>query len=104
MGLIGPEVWLPLGVHDHVTNDMLTNGQSGKLADPRTRALILAGRLAPGLTMASARPRLEALAAGLAGQDPASKGYHSDGGEAAAARRQPELADQRPLRRTSAPC
>ena len=75
MGLIGPEVWLPLGVYDQVANDLITNGRKGELADPGTRVLVLAGRLAPGLTLASAQPRLEALSAGLAAQDPASRGY-----------------------------
>ena len=75
MGLAGPEVWLPLGVYDRVVNDVFKEGRHDRLGDPRTRALILAGRLAPGLTMASARPRLEALAAGMAAQDPTSKGY-----------------------------
>ena len=75
MGLLGPELWLPLGVYEHVVNDMFKDGQQGGLADPRTRALIPAGRLASGLTLASAQPRLEALTAGLAEQDPDSKGY-----------------------------
>ncbi|MDE3154181.1 MAG: ABC transporter permease [Acidobacteriota bacterium] len=75
MGLVGPAVWLPLGVYDHVVNDAFKDGQQGGLADPRTRALIPAGRLAPGLTMTSVAPRLEALAAGFADQDPGSKGY-----------------------------
>jgi putative ABC transport system permease protein len=75
MALVGPDVWLPLGVYDHVVNDMFSQGQRGGLADPRTRALIPAGRLAPGLTLRTVEPRLQALQAGLAAQDATSKDY-----------------------------
>ena len=60
MALISPEMWLPLGMFDVVVNDIFKNNGGG-LADRRNLSLVLAGRLKPGLTVASAAPRLDAL-------------------------------------------
>ena len=60
MALISPEMWLPLGMFDIVVNDIFKNNGAG-LADRRTLSLVLAGRLKPGVTMANAAARLDAL-------------------------------------------
>jgi len=60
MALIAPEMWLPLGMFDVVVNDVFKNNGRG-LADRTNLSLVLAGRLKPGVTLASAAPRLELL-------------------------------------------
>jgi predicted permease len=60
MALISPEMWLPLGMFDVVVNDIFKNGGVG-LADRRSQALVLAGRLKPGFTVKSVGSRLDAL-------------------------------------------
>src|SRR5262245_1277049 len=64
MALITPEMWLPLGMFDVVVNDIFKNNGAG-LADRRTQALVVIGRLKPGVTLKSAEPRLEALSVQL---------------------------------------
>jgi len=60
MALMGRELWLPLGVfHSIVT------GNSRALADRSSTALLLAGRLKPGITIDQANMRLAALSADL---------------------------------------
>ncbi len=60
MALISPEMWLPLGMFDIVVNDIFKNNGMG-LADRRSQALVLAGRLEPGFTVQNVGPRLDAL-------------------------------------------
>ena len=60
MALISPELWLPLGMFDVVVNDIFKKTGSG-LADRSNLALVLAGRLKPGVTLAAADARLDAL-------------------------------------------
>jgi predicted permease len=60
MALISPEMWLPLGMFDVVVNDIFKNNGL-PFADRRNLALVLAGRLKPGFTVANVGPRLDAL-------------------------------------------
>jgi putative ABC transport system permease protein len=60
MALISPEMWMPLGMFDVVVNDIFKNNGKG-LADRTNQSLVVAGRLKPGMTLASAGPHLEAL-------------------------------------------
>jgi predicted permease len=76
MALVAPEFWLPLGVYEKVANDMFREDGSGQLNDPRTRPLILVGRLKPGLSQDAAQPTLAALSARLAAADPVENKDH----------------------------
>jgi predicted permease len=58
------EAWLPLSVHDELMSDR--GGLATRaLADRGNDALIVIGRLKPGMTAEAARPALKALAANL---------------------------------------
>jgi predicted permease len=61
MALVAPEMWLPLGMFDVVVNDIFKNRGTG-LDDRGHHALVLAGRLKPGLTEAVATERLDLIA------------------------------------------
>lgn len=69
--LVTPDFWLPLGVYEDVTNDMLSEALGTTLSRPDNRPLMLIGRLRPGVTAAAAAPRLATLSAQLERQDPA---------------------------------
>src|SRR5262245_54997934 len=60
MALAAANMWLPLGMFDVVVNDVFKNNGAG-LADRKNQSLVVAGRLKPGVTLASAAPRLETL-------------------------------------------
>jgi predicted permease len=62
MALVSPEIYLPLGMYDVLVNDMF---KSGLLADRRTEALVLLGRLKPGVTLEGAGAQLASLSAQL---------------------------------------
>lgn len=61
MALVSPELWFPLGMYEVVINDVFTHGNRMRLDDRENHALILVGRLKPGLTAASAAPMLRTL-------------------------------------------
>jgi predicted permease len=64
MSLVSPEIWMPLGLYGRMTRD--TEGTTtGQLADRGHHALLLAGRLRPGVTPKAAEERLGVLAEGL---------------------------------------
>jgi predicted permease len=69
--IISPEIFLPLGVHDWVANDFGGSGE-GTLADPRTDALMLIGRLAPAVSLADADAQLAAISPTLPSIDAAT--------------------------------
>jgi predicted permease len=69
--IISPEIFLPLGVYDWVANDFGGSAE-GTLADPRTDALMLIGRLAPGVSMADADAQLAAISPTLPSSDAAT--------------------------------
>ncbi len=62
--LISPELYLPLGVYESVMNDF--EGHGRPLAARDTHALILVGRLRPGITQKSADASLATVASQLA--------------------------------------
>jgi predicted permease len=73
--LVSFDLWLPLGMFDALPNDII-NQKTQRLEDRRNDALMVVGRLKPGLTMAAAQPALVALAAGLESTFPeANKDY-----------------------------
>jgi predicted permease len=73
MVLMTPEVFLPLGVYELVTNDLFQDGSAHtRLDDRETEAFVLAGRLRPGLTEEAAAPQLEQLARRLEEAYPAA--------------------------------
>ncbi|HET7617812.1 MAG TPA: ABC transporter permease [Vicinamibacterales bacterium] len=70
MALVGPELWLPLGMYDVVVSDMFKENGRG-LTDRGNVALVVAGRLKPGVTADAAAARLEAVSRQLADAYPA---------------------------------
>ncbi|HSL23079.1 MAG TPA: ADOP family duplicated permease [Vicinamibacterales bacterium] len=70
MALLAPDLYLPLGMFDTVVNDIFKNKGTG-LADRSNHALILAGRVKPGLSDAVVAGRLDALSRQLEGAFPA---------------------------------
>jgi predicted permease len=62
--LFAPEFLMPLGLHDAMTNDF--EGLGRRLAARDNHALILVGRLRPGLSEKSADAQLAAVASGMA--------------------------------------
>jgi predicted permease len=62
--IFSPEVWLPLGVHDDIAND-LGSARTNSLADRGANNLMVIGRLKPGVTAEAAAPALKGLAANL---------------------------------------
>ena len=63
MALVTPDFWVPTGVYDTISNDFMREGLATPLADRRHHNLIVIARLAPGATIASAAPALEAAGA-----------------------------------------
>jgi len=60
--LISPEIYLPLGVHDLVTaGERPDDPAHTRLDDRETYAVLVAGRLRPGVTVEQAAPALDAL-------------------------------------------
>ncbi len=64
MSLFAPEIWLPLGVYEEVTNDFV-GGRGDTLADRSSSKLLVIGRLKAGVTAEAALPSLKGLAANL---------------------------------------
>jgi len=58
------EIWLPLGVYDLVVNQAASDGPDSRSAQNSALLMIL-GRLNPGLTLGTAGPAVQALAANL---------------------------------------
>jgi predicted permease len=70
MALVSPELWLPMGMHDVVVNDIFRRKSTG-LEDRTNRSLVLAGRLQDGVTVDVATARLDALSRQLESAYPA---------------------------------
>jgi predicted permease len=73
MMVFGPELFLPLGLHDLFASDLdraLDRG-TRSLADPASMVLFLVGRLSPGLTVETASTRLAPTSAAMAEALPA---------------------------------
>ena len=63
--LISPDVYLPTGAADLVLNDFMRDSGPRSIADRRNEALMVVGRLKPGVVEAAAEPALRALSAQL---------------------------------------
>ena len=61
--LLSPELYMPLSLYDAMTNDF--DGTGRRLAERDTRALVLIGRVRPGLTQKSAGAQLATLASAM---------------------------------------
>jgi predicted permease len=64
MSVFAPEIWLPLGVHQELTTDLIGGGRN-TIADRTSHRLLVIARLKPGLTAEAALPGLKGLAANL---------------------------------------
>jgi predicted permease len=71
MAIVSPDVWFPLGAYDQVVTDLFKQQQNG-IDDRASDALLLAGRLKTGLSMAAAEPHLEQVARRLGADYPAT--------------------------------
>jgi predicted permease len=58
MAIVSPEVFVPTGMYDTISNDFLREGLPATLGDRRHHSLILIARLAPGQTIESLEPAL----------------------------------------------
>ena len=65
MVLVSPDLWVPTGVYDTISNDFIRDGLPATMADRRHHTLILVARLHPGATIASVAPGLEAAGVAL---------------------------------------
>jgi predicted permease len=74
--LVTPEFWLPLGVYEHVADELFSEGGLSRLSNPAHRPLMLIGRLRQGLDMAAAAPMLATVSSRLAQADPAGNKDH----------------------------
>ena len=60
MTLVSPELWVPTGVYDALSNDFIRDGLPATLGDRRHHALILVARLRDGDTIETVAPALDA--------------------------------------------
>jgi len=65
MAIASPDLWFPLGVYDQMVTDIFKQQAQG-IDDRRSDALLVAGRLKPGLSLAAAEPHLDQIAVRLA--------------------------------------
>ena len=65
MTTVSPDLYVPTGVYDTITNDFLREGLPATLSDRRHHALILIARLKPGTTLDSLKPALQNAGAQL---------------------------------------
>jgi predicted permease len=70
LAFVTPELWVPTGVYDTITEDMMRSG-GGLMADRRVPSMIVLARLTPGMTIASVTPALQAAGAEIARAHPA---------------------------------
>ncbi len=71
--MLAPEVYVPLGAYELVVNDLFQDDTAHtKLDDRQNQALVLIGRLRPGVTQEAAAPELDALARRLEQAYPAA--------------------------------
>jgi len=61
--LMGPEYYVPLGVHQAVESDFDSGSQGLSIADRRSKPLMIVGRLKPGVTREQANAQLKVIAA-----------------------------------------
>jgi predicted permease len=76
MALIAPEFWLPTGVYASVAGEAFTSERTTDLADPRSKPLMLVGRLRGGVTAEGAAAQLGVLSRQFVEQDPVESKDH----------------------------
>lgn len=59
--LVGPDIWLPLGVHSQLGSTFADDSTIRDLEHPKNYALNLMARLQPGMTLAARKARLPVL-------------------------------------------
>ena len=65
MVMVSPELFVPTGLYDTITNDFIRDGLPATLTDRRHHSLILIARFKPGDTIESVTPALETAGAQL---------------------------------------
>ena len=60
LGFVTPELWVPTGVYDAITEDVMRGGTGTTLGDRQRYSLIVLAQLKPGATIASLTPALRA--------------------------------------------
>ena len=75
LAFVEPELWVPTGVYDTITEDMMRCG-AGTLADRRLASMIVLARLKPGATIASVTPAVQAAGVEMAQAHPAELRDH----------------------------
>src|SRR5215471_1062462 len=65
LAFVTPELWVPTGVYDTITEDMMRSG-GGVMADRRVPSMIVIARLKTGATIASVTPALQTVGAEMA--------------------------------------
>ncbi|HKW03242.1 MAG TPA: ADOP family duplicated permease [Vicinamibacterales bacterium] len=75
LAFVTPELWVPTGVYDTITMDMMRSG-TGTLADRRVYSMIVLARLKPGATVESVQPAVQAAGATMAQAHPAELRDH----------------------------
>jgi predicted permease len=61
IAVVSPEIWLPTGVYGDLPGDMTSSGSKARPSDRSSHALMLVGRLKPGLTLKTAAPIVQRL-------------------------------------------
>ncbi len=69
--ILAPDLWLPLGTYSQLGSAFSDTSGKMELAEPKNYTLNLIGRMRPGLTTETAKPRLPALATRLTSIQPA---------------------------------
>jgi len=60
LGFVTPELWVPTGVYDAITEDVMRGGTGTSLGDRQRYSLIVIAELKPGATISSVAPALQA--------------------------------------------
>ena len=71
MAIVSPDLWFPLGVYDQIVTDILKQQAEG-IGARSSDALMIAGHMRPGVSMAAAEARLDPLARQLSDAYPAT--------------------------------
>lgn len=76
MALIAPELWLPTGVYSSVAGAMFTSERTTDLTNPKSKPLMLVGRLRDGVTAEGAAAQLAVLSRQFVEHDPVDSKDH----------------------------
>jgi predicted permease len=70
MAMVTPELWVPTGVYDTISNDFARAGLTGTSASRQHHTFVLVAQLKPGATIASMAPALDVAAQQMAAAYP----------------------------------